>query len=172
MMDDQVGSYLWALMQTEEIQEVLAQYGQKYIEGVFYNSLRKKAPVQLRELKNGGFSVNKMQDTTFDVALAQLRAEYGQGRIPSKYHDYLKYLRDVKPNNFIKREFVRRNQHEIKMIGESMRYEVLEMVNNPYIYRSPSRINCSGCPFVAPCLQKWEGGDYEGTLAMNYQVRN
>lgn len=174
LMDDQVGSYIWALLQTEDVQKVLADLGKDSIEGVFYNSLRKKKPQQLRVLQSGLYSAAKNQDTTFDIAYAQLCEEYGKGKVPVKYHELLRILRDKETemgNNFVKREFVRRNQYEIRKIGEFMREEVLDMINNPTIYRSPSRINCSGCPFVGPCLSKWEGGDYKFIIENNYRVR-
>lgn len=157
--DDQCGSYLWALTQLSE---------PIYAEGVIYNSLRKKVPQGLKRLVNGGFSINKSQDTTFDIAIATLREEYG--KIPRKYWDFLDFLKE-KPENFVQRVHVRRNKKEIQILGESLRHEVLDMINNPTIYRSPSRINCSGCQFLVPCIMKWEGSDYEYYLESQYKGR-
>lgn len=157
--DDQCGSYLWALTQLDP---------PIYAEGVIYNSLRKKVPTPLRPLVNGGFSKNKTQDTTLDIALGTLREYYG--KVPKSYWEFLDTLK-AKPENFVQRVPVRRNRHEIQILGEYLRYEVMDMINNPTIYRSPSRINCSGCPFLAPCLMKWEGSDYEYYLDAQYKRR-
>ena len=159
IMDDQCGSYLWGLTQLDP---------PIFAEGVLYNELKKKPPQPLRQLMNGEFSVNRSQDTTFEIAVSTLREHYG--KIPKHYWDFLDYLK-YKPDNFIHRSHVRRSRREIQILGESLRYEVLDMLNSPSIYRSPSRINCSTCPFIAPCTVKWEGGDYEWLLDLEFQER-
>jgi hypothetical protein len=161
-MDDQCGSYLWGLRRSIGIEA----------EGVIYNSLKKKNPVHLRELSRGGLSVNRSQDTTYEVAARDIR-DYNGGHIPQHYHDYLRYLRDVKKqSNFIDREVIRRNRRELDMLGEMLRYEIRDMLDNPAIYRSPSRVNCSNCPFTAPCIAKWEQADWKQILASNYRERS
>jgi hypothetical protein len=159
MMDDQCGSYLWGLSQLDP---------PIFAEGVVYNELKKKTPQPLRPLLAGGYSINRSQDTSFDIALTTLRNEYKP--IPKKYWDFLDFLK-YKPDNFIKRTPVRRNRREIELLGEMLRYEVLDMVNNPAIYRSPSRVNCSSCPFVAPCILRWEGGDVQSILGYEFKER-
>jgi len=156
-LDDQCGSYLW----------VLHALGYD-CEGVIYNTLKKKVPSDLRPLVNGGFSVAKNQDTTFEIAKGQLREHYG--KIPRQYWEFLDFLK-TKPNAFFKRTYVRRNHHEMGVITKELREEVLDMVNNPAIYRSPSRLNCSNCQFIAPCISKWEGSDYQFLLDTNYRKR-
>ena len=160
-LDDQCGSYLWALRSLGI-----------NCEGVIYNTLRKKPPMRLRRLKDGTLSVAKNQDTTYDLALAAIKADYGskKSKVPVKYLDYLDFLR-TKPNNFVRRMPVRRSTRELDLLGEELHLEVLDMVNAPTIYRSPSRINCSGCPFIAPCIAKWDGSDYKWLLEQNYQER-
>jgi hypothetical protein len=171
LMDDQVGSYLWALTQVPDVLDL-----DKPIEGVMYNSLLKTAPKPLRELVRGGYSVDKRQQTTFEIALEQLQGVYGKGKVPKRYSPFLVYLRDVKSggpkgNHFIRRENVRRNANELRHLGEMLRYEVAEMISNPTINRSPGKFNCSYCPFVGPCLLKWENGDWQSVLRANYQKR-
>jgi len=159
MMDDQCGSYLWGLTQLDP---------PVYAEGVVYNELKKKTPQPLRSLMSGGFSVNRSQDTTFNLAVETLRSEYG--KIPKHYWEFLDFLK-YKPDNFIKRTPVRRNRKEIELLGGMLRHEVLDMLDNPSIYRSPSRINCSSCPFIAPCILRWEGGDFQYLLDIEFQER-
>lgn len=161
MMDDQCGSYLWGLSQLDP---------PIYAEGVVYNELKKKTPQPLRPLLAGGYSVNRSQDTTFDLALQTLMDEHGGRKIPKKYWEFLDYLK-YKPNNFVKRTPVRRNRREIELLGGMLRYEVLDMVNDPAIYRSPSRVNCSSCPFVSPCILRWEGGDHQYLLDIEFKKR-
>jgi hypothetical protein len=158
-MDDQCGSYLWGLTQIDF---------PVHAEGVIYNELKKKVPQPLRELAAGGYSVNKSQDTTFEIAVNTLKEQYE--KIPRHYWEFLDHLK-AKPNNFVRRTPVRRNRREIEILGETLRYEVLDMVSNPTIYRAPSRINCSGCPFIAPCILKWEGGDFQQLLDWEYTER-
>ena len=157
--DDQCGSYLWALTRMDPPIEA---------EGVIYNTLRKKAPQPLRTLMSGGFSKNKQQDTTYGIAKGTLKKHYGH--VPAEYNEFLEHLKN-KGENFIQRVPVRRNRKEIDAIGEFMKYEVMDMINHPVIYRSPSRINCSGCPFLVPCIMKWEGSDYDYYLQAQYKKR-
>jgi hypothetical protein len=160
MMDDQVGTYLWGLFQAKGYE----------IEGCIYNSLKKKAPVHLEWLKSGRFSMNKSQDTTFDIALADIKLAY-EGKVPKQYHEFLDFLKFQKPNGFVKRELVRRNRREIEILGKSLRHEVMDMINDPHIYRSPGRQTCGWCPFIAPCLLKWEGGDVTSTIESMYKPK-
>ena len=159
MMDDQCGSYLWGLTQLDP---------PIFAEGVMYNELKKKIPMPLRPLMNGGFSINRSQDTTFNIAVSTLREEYG--KIPKHYWEFLDFLK-YKPDNFIRRTPVRRNKQEIQILGDHLRYEALDMLGSPAIYRSPSRVNCMSCPFVSPCILKYEGGDYEYLLNLEFKER-
>jgi hypothetical protein len=160
--DDQPGTYLWGMMELG-LPEI------EMVEGVLYTMHRKKIPAGLRPLVRGGFSVNKTQDTTFDYALKEFRFHFGKS-IPRDYWDFLNYLK-LKGNTFFLREHVRRNRREIANIGTALKYEVLDMINSPSIYRTPGRINCNGCPYFVPCLIKWEGGEYESVLRDNYRER-
>ncbi len=159
LMDDQVGSYLWGLQVAEGIKA----------EGVLYNILRKKSPVPLKRNKNGLFSVDKRQDTTYDIALAALLKEYGE--IPDYAQEFMEYLK-FKGENFFHRELVRRNAQEISALGESVKMEVSDMLSDPSIYRTPTQFNCGGCSFVTPCMAYYEGADVEAILnGGNYKER-
>lgn len=158
-LDDQCGSYLWGLTQLPE---------PIYAEGVIYNTLRKAVPHAPYWLKSGRYSMNKQASTTYLLALKTFREHYG--KVPKMYWDYLDFLK-YQPDKFCKRTPVRRNRRELAALGESLRYEVLDMVNDPFIYRSASRINCQGCPFIAPCQVKWEGGDEHFLLNTAYRPR-
>jgi hypothetical protein len=151
--DEQVGSYLWALQILLGIQ----------IEGFYYNMLRKKAPRPLTLLKSGHLSANKQQDTTFSHAKRQLQEFYPDG-IPRYYKDLLDHLR-AKGNRFFHRQIVRRNQKELANLGRVIAAEAKDMITPTVeITRNPTRWNCSGCPFVAPCTSKWEDSDWRFIL--------
>lgn len=166
LMDDQVGTYIWA------IQLVL---GIK-IEGVIYNWIKKKAPRPLKMNKPTKtepivFSVDKAQDTTYEIAKKQLFEYWPGGQaLPDKYRDFLDFLYH-KPNNFVQREHVRRNQKELSILGKTLPFEIKDMVSNPAIYRTPTKL-CNTCAFFDPCLLKWEGGDWQELLETNYKKRD
>lgn len=159
-MDDQIGSYIYFLQQVLDIP----------IEGVIYNTLRKKAPKPLRELKSGSLSRDKSQDTTYDIAARNLRNRYG-GTIPTEYKEFLEYLL-AQGNTFFHRDIVRRNTKEIEKLGEEILAEAKMMVDpDTIITRTPSPFTCNRCPFVAPCIAKYEDSDWEFMLEGNYQRR-
>lgn len=157
LTDDQAGRYLWGLQEAEGIK----------LEGIIYTFIRKDAPKPLKVLKNGFFSMDKRQNTTYDIAKAQITQKFG--KVPESYDDFLEYLRIG--NKFFHREPVRRNQTEITLIGASLKVEVEEMVNAPKIYRSPSQWNCSTCPFLNACVEKWSGNDPILILEGNFRQR-
>lgn len=158
LMDDQPGSYIWGVQTALDIK----------IEGVQYTFIRSKAPQPLRELKSGLLSLDKRVDTTYEYAIKQIRDHYNE--VPSDYADLLQHLKD-KGNTFFMREKVRRNANEIANLERSIIVEAQEMTSDPNIYRNPSRINCGSCPFVAPCIATYEGGDVQTLLGSGYHVR-
>lgn len=155
LMDEQCGSYLWALEQ----QGIHA-------EGVLYNILRKKLPTKMKELKTGGLSQRADADTTYEYAYAQIK-NYYEGEVPDKYVDWLEML-SLKGNRFFYRENVRRSSKEIAYLGKMIAIEAKEMLIDPAIYRNPTKVNCGFCPFVGPCLAVYGGDDYEAMLEGNY----
>lgn len=161
LMDEQCGSYLWALRQ-------LPEFAGEHIEGVLYNILRKKIPTPMAELKNGGLSTDKRTDTTFQYASSQIR-QYYEGTIPNRYVAYLEMLQQ-KGNRFFYREPVRRNEREIEYLGKMIALEASEMTNPDIaIYRNPTSGNCNYCSFVGPCLALYGGDDYQTMLDTNYE---
>lgn len=149
-MDPQVGSYAWAIWR---------QLGLN-IEGVIYNELRKGVPKPPKELKNGGFSQNKQQDTTYELYKRTLE---GAGEDLLQYTEMLEHLKQ-KPNRFFRRTPVYRNPTELEILGNNASKEALDMLDRPRIYPNPSAFNCYDCPFKPPCLMKQEGSDPEFLL--------
>jgi hypothetical protein len=159
LTDDQAGSYLWC----EQLRRGVP------VEGVIYDIHRKAVPKPLRVLKNGEFSAALDQDTTEEIATKALRERYQGNGIPPEYQPLLENLR-AKPDNFVQRHIVRRNQAEIKRIGEAIFDEIADMLRAK-IYRTPSAWNCNNCAFLNPCITRWEGGDYRQALQLTYQSR-
>jgi PD-(D/E)XK nuclease superfamily len=158
-MDEQVGSY--ALFAQRELAVL--------IEGVIYDTARKKIPKPLRVLASGRISSDVRQDTTFEIASRQLVEFYGTPEnVPvGHYEALLTKLRER--NNFFKRVRVRRNQNELSILASEIEREVAAMARTARkpetLTRTPSRFNCSTCAFREPCMARWEGNtDGEASL--------
>lgn len=157
-LDDQCGSYAWAL------QKML---GLK-IRGVIYSELRKKAPHPPLVLKNGQLSKNKQQDTSLEMYLAAIKEN---NLDEDDYTEFLDYLVE-NPKDWFRRTPVQYTQRQLELQEERIKLEAREMLMNPNIYPSPSRINCQGCQFFAPCLAVQEGSDPQAILDEQYEKRS
>jgi PD-(D/E)XK nuclease superfamily len=145
-LDDQCSSYAWALKQMLGLD----------IRGVIYNQLRKEAPHPPKQLKNGSFSVNKQQNTTFETYLRTLRENEID---PHHYRDMLLYLKH-NPKEFCRRTKVTFAPRALDIVEKRIVQEAREMINpDVQIYPTPSPMNCNGCRFFVPCLQTQEGGE-------------
>jgi hypothetical protein len=156
-LDDQCSSYAWAVQKMLGLQ----------IRGVIYNQLRKSPPHPPKQLKYGGFSRAKNQDTSFEVYLKTLRQH---GIDPHHYRDFLLYLKE-NPKEYIRRTKVTYTQQTLELVGQRIQREAREMLESPVIYPTPSQWNCNGCRFFAPCVALHEGRDSSILLAENYEVR-
>lgn len=161
-LDEQTGSYAWALMQMLGIR----------VQGVIYNEAVKKvphAPTPLMRPQQGrNYSVNKQQDTTYEMSV---RALSEAGEDLEQYRDFLEFLQ-LQGNKFFKRTQVHRNEHELRNQGLNIYHEVVEMLN-PYTvpYPNPSRFNCQMCAFRPPCIAMNDGSDWEFLLSEDYKIR-
>ena len=162
ILDEQTGSYAWALMQMLGIR----------VQGVIYSEAVKKVPHTpaplLRSQQGRNFSVNKQQDTTYEMSVKAL-SEAGEDL--TQYQDFLEFLQ-LQGNKFFKRTQVHRNEHELRNQGLNIYYEVKEMLDpNTVSYPNPSRFNCMMCAFRAPCIAMNDGSDYEYLLQEDYKIR-
>jgi hypothetical protein len=157
-LDEQCGSYIWALKHKLGIN----------IAGVVYNELRKKVPHAPHQNKNGFLSVNKQQDTTLDLFLEAMEA---LGHTPSMYESYIEYLTEC-PKEFVRRTQVHRNRAEMEIQENRIRLEAIDMLNNPSIYPNPTKWNCDGCWFFAPCIATNENSDVQFLLQEGYRKRD
>lgn len=145
-LDDQCASYAWALQKMLDID----------IRGVIYNQLKKSPPHPPKQLKNGGFSVAKNQDTSFEVYLRTLR-EHNLN--PSAYREFLSFLKH-NPKEYVRRTSVSYTPRMLEVVERRIIQEAREMANpHVQIYPTPSQWNCNGCRFFGPCLQVNEGSE-------------
>jgi len=159
-LDDQCSSYAWAIRE---------QLGLE-VRGVIYNELYKKVPHAPRRLARGGFSVAKNQDTSFEVYLAELRKEGYHGKYLRPYLPMLQFLKE-NPKQFVRRTKVTYRPQTLIIVEDRIRKEAMEMLNAPAIYPTPSRFNCNGCSFFAPCVALHEGSDPDSILDELYERR-
>lgn len=161
-LDEQTGSYCWAVQHMLGIR----------VAGVIYNEAVKKVPHTPQELmrpQDGRrFSVNKMQDTTYEIASKFL---VEQGEDLRHYEIFLDFLR-IQGNKFFRRTQVHRNTYELSDQGRRIYYEAKEMLNPETVpYPNPSRFNCQMCAFRTPCLAMNDGSDYEYILNEDFRIR-
>lgn len=147
ILDDQMTMYLWAAQQILKVP----------LEGCYYNVLRKKLPKEPTMLKAGGLSKAKDQDTTYDV---YMQAILDNGLDPADYEGILDILAN-KRTAFFERVKVRRNSHEIAMAGRMLLLEAIDMLNDPYIYPSPTRDCKWKCDYKDLCLAINRNDDVE-----------
>lgn len=162
--DPQIGAYLWAA----------EQWYQHKFEGIVYLQLVKDFPDTPKQLKAGGFSMDKRQKTTHGVYKAALLEKYGS--IPSAYIPFLNELacmESTEGNRFIRWDLVRRNDASKVATYENILYEGLDMLRDDlYIYPNPTR-DCSwDCPFRTICVAMDEGSDYQSIITEEFQRRN
>jgi hypothetical protein len=157
VLDDQCSSYAWALRK---------QLGLE-VRGVIYNELRKKAPHKPLILKNGTLSLNKSQETTYELYMEMI-SELGLSI--GDYDGILEYLLSQN-DRYFRRTRVTFNPQMLQLVEQRILLEAHEMIDDPAIYPTPSRFNCTGCRFFAPCVALQEGADYTAILNENYERR-
>jgi hypothetical protein len=156
-MDEQCGSYIWALKKMLGLP----------IAGVIYNRLLKAAPKEPTILQNGQFSVNRSQRTTYEV---YKQALIDRGKPLSPYIDFLEFLQD-RGNPFFQRYQVARTDTEMNNLERQIASEAIDMLNNPSIYPNVGMFTCMGCAYRTPCLAKMDGSDYEFILKNQFRRR-
>lgn len=156
-MDEQCGSYIWALRKMLGLP----------IAGVIYNRLLKDVPKPPKELMYGGFSKNRQQRTTYELYKQTL---IDNGERLTDYIEFLEFLQD-KPNPFFQRYQVSRSDTEMQNLERQIGIEAIDMLNNPSIYPNVGMFTCMGCAYRTPCLAKMDGSDYEFILKNQFRKR-
>lgn len=163
-LEDQITSYLWALWGLG-IQ----------VAGFVHHEMKKAFPVEPEpnktQRKGCWYSVNKMQNTTYDLYLETITEGDPQGLASGSYDDFLDYLKSSGPR-FFSRKQVHRNVRELQNAGKNIWLEALEMTDpNIRIYPSPGRFGCTFCAYRQPCLATNQDEDVEYLFLSNFEKR-
>ena len=76
-------------------------------------------------------------------------------------------------NEFFRRTQVPRSRKELKNIGRQLALEILDMTDQGVrLYPNPSRENCAGCDYVAPCIAMNESASVSAILETSYRTRD
>ena len=163
-LDDQIGSYCWAL----------DQIGIPVM-GFVYHEQRKGFPLPpvKNKVRRLGciFSKNKNQDTSYDMYLKTIMEEDADAFEQGLYDDMLTYLRN---DGIIyhARHQINKTPTELAETGRNIGLEALDMIDPKLrIYPSAGRFGCSFCAFQEPCISKNDGSDYQYTLDTMFEVR-
>lgn len=166
-LDEQLGSYAWALR----------ELGQP-VKGIFYTQLQKKLvtgpELLIRNLKSGetkiALSKNKQQNTTVELYEKAI-SEHGLNR--EDYEEFLNWL-EINPNKSIQRIKTNRTDTELNNLGQQIALEAIDMLNDPSIYPNPvpGWWGCDRCKFRTPCLAKRDGSNPEYYLEEMFHIRS
>jgi len=161
-MDEQTGSYIWALREMLKID----------IKGVIHTTTLKRIPEAPKVLKSGLLSVDKRQSTDlmhYGEAITKQHPNWMAEAIEAQYGEMLRFLESDAAPVFIRRVVMDRSQEMIDDIGNRIYYEAVDMLSDPAIYPNVSPINCNPCPFFAPCLARQEDSDWEFMLKSSFR---
>jgi hypothetical protein len=163
-LDDQVGSYPWALWRLGIP-----------VRGFIYHEQRKGFPQPPKENKYRRlgclFSVSKNQDVSYDTYLAHIREFDTQAYEDGYYDEYLEYLKN-EGITYFERNQIHKSTEQLLEVEYNIGLEALEMINPRIrVYPSPGRFSCDNCAFQQPCIEKSRGGDYKYGLDTLFEKR-
>ena len=164
-LDDQVTSYCWAMW-------VLGIE----VAGFIHHEIKKAFPLppEPNKVKRQGcwYSVNKQQNTSYELYLETIREGDPVGYDSGAYDDFLAYLKETGPRYYSRKQVVR-NVAELRNAGWNIAMEAMEMIRPDLpIYPSPGRFACSFCAFRQPCIATNRDEDVEYLFASSYDVRS
>lgn len=168
--DEQCNNYLWATLHEKDL-----PWEGKPVEGIIYQALRKRHPKPPTITTKGFPSLDRQKEGTtadlFQEVIVGNPALEEWFRSDAKAQAYYTYLCEMGDKNFIQREPVFRNQHEIEATGIHLEMIAREMLDSPFIYPNPTGdFRCVQCAFRAPCIAVDDGSDYESMLEDGYEL--
>jgi hypothetical protein len=163
-LDDQVGSYPWALW----------SIGMN-VRGFIYHEQKKGYPLPPPENKvirlGRKFSVKQDMDTDYETYLKTVSQQDARAHQDGLYDSYLTYLREY-GQTFYHRAQIHHTEAMLLQTQENLGLEVLDMLAPDLrIYPNPGRFGCSNCAFQQPCTEKTRGGDYQYGLDTMFEKR-
>lgn len=164
-LDDQITSYCWALW----------LLGIE-VAGFIHHEIKKAFPVEpepnKQKRKGAWYSVNKMQNTSYDLYLETIKEGDPTGYDSGAYDEFLDFLK-ASGNRYYSRKQVFRSAEELRQAGRNIWLEATEMCRTDLpIYPSPGRFACSFCAFRQPCIATNRGEDVSYLLESSYEKRD
>lgn len=165
LLDDQITRYCWALWSLGID-----------IAGFIYHEQKKAYPLEPEpnKVRRKGclYSVNKQQDTSYEIYKRTVEENDPEGFQFGAYEDFLCWLKESGPT-FYNRRVIHRNEAELRNAGYNLWLEALDMTDpNLRIYPSAGRFSCTTCAFRQPCLGKNRDEDYMYTLETLFDRRD
>jgi len=165
LLDDQITSYCWALW-------VLGLP----IAGFIHHEIKKGFPLEpepnKQQRKGCWYSVNKQQDTSYDLYLDTVKEGDPQGLASGAYDDFLDWLKHEGPKYYSRKE-VLRNPAELMNAGKNIYLEAMDMIDpNLRLYPSPGRFGCTFCAYRQPCIGTNRDEDVLYMLESNFEKRD
>jgi hypothetical protein len=163
-LDDQVGSYPWALRRLG-----------LNVQGFIYHAQRKgfPQPPKMNKQRRLGcwYSVNKNQDVDYETYLATIQEHDHDAWKDGHYDEMLRFLKEEGIVYFARHQ-IHKTDEELAEIERNIGLEALDMINPDLrIYPSPGRFACDFCAFQAPCIEMNARGDYQYALDTMFEKR-
>ena len=164
LLDDQITSYCWALW-------VLGID----VAGFIHHEVKKAFPVEpepnKQQRKGCWYSVNKMQNTSYDLYLETVSEGDPGGLASGAYDDFLAWLKEEGPR-FYSRKQVFRTPTELGHAGYNIWQEAMDIIDPALrVYPSPGRFACTFCAYRQPCLGTNRDEDVEYMFLSNFERR-
>lgn len=140
------------------------------VAGVCYQQHKKTFPVPPKILKTTGrVSTAANQNTNYALYNRTLRDIYGDwDNFPLENKTYLNKLAGEETedyDNYVRRDWIYRNKHQLAAQGEKILLEAEEIRNlNLPLYPNPSKDCAWQCPLEAVCVAMDDGSDWENLL--------
>lgn len=156
-LDDQIGSYVWALRKLG-----------LNIRGFIYHEQFKgypQPPKENQRRREGRlFSVAKNQSTDYKTYMETVSRNDTEAWANGLYDEFLAYLLAEGIKYYDRRQVVK-TDNEVAEIEYNIGLEALDMTDeNIRLYPSAGRFGCNFCAFRQPCMEKNNRGDYQYAL--------
>ena len=161
--DSQITAYCWAC-------EII--YDMPFA-GIVYQQHKKVVTQEPKWLETRNmYSVAQSQATTYSLYRKALEKTYGKViNAPTANIQYLNNLAHLETNfrdDFVRRDYITRNRHQIWSVERDIMLEAADMINPKLpIYKNPTR-DCSwDCSFQMMCVMKDDGSDWVSEMEMS-----
>jgi hypothetical protein len=164
-LDDQVGSYPWALRKALGLK----------VRGFVYHAQRKGYPQPPKRNKTRRlgciYSVNRNQEVDYESYLKTVQEEDKEAYEAGHYDDFLDFLKEEGIVYYARHE-IHKSDDELDEIERNIGLEALDMIDEAIrIYPSPGRFGCDFCAFQTPCMEMNAKGDYTYALDTLFERR-